>query len=56
MDRIIKAVLFGGKARVAIIETTETVNKAIKVHDLTPLAAAALGRSLTASVQFYCEE
>jgi molecular chaperone Hsp33 len=47
MDKIIKAVLFGGKARVALIETTETVNKAIKVHDLTPLAAAALGRSLT---------
>ena len=47
MDKIIKAVLFGGKARVALIDTTETVNKAIKVHDLTPLAAAALGRSLT---------
>ncbi len=47
MDKIIKAVLFGGKARVALIETTETVNQAIKVHDLTPLAAAALGRSLT---------
>ena len=47
MDKIIKAVLFGGKARVALIETTETVNKAIKTHDLTPLAAAALGRSLT---------
>ncbi len=47
MDKIIKAVLFGGKARVALIETTETVNQAIKTHDLTPLAAAALGRSLT---------
>ena len=47
MDKIIKAVLFGGKARVALMETTETVNKAIKTHDLTPLAAAALGRSLT---------
>lgn len=47
MDKIIKAVLFGGKARVALIDTTETVNKAIKIHDLTPLAAAVLGRSLT---------
>ncbi len=47
MDKIIKAVLFGGKARVALIDSTETVNKAIKTHDLTPLAAAALGRSLT---------
>ncbi len=47
MDKVIKAVLFGGKARVALIDSTETVNKAIKTHDLTPLAAAALGRSLT---------
>lgn len=47
MDRIIKAVCFGGKARVALLDTTEAVNKAIKTHDLSPLAAAALGRSLT---------
>lgn len=47
MDRIIKAVCFGGKARFALIDTTEAVNKAIKTHDLSPLAAAALGRSLT---------
>ena len=43
MDRIIKAVCFGGKARLALIDTTEAVNKAIKTHDLSPLAAAALG-------------
>ena len=47
MDKIIKGVLFNGKARIALIESTETVNKAIKIHDLTPLAAAALGRALT---------
>ena len=47
MDRVIKAVCFGGKARLALIDTTEAVNKAIKTHDLSPLAAAALGRSLT---------
>lgn len=48
MDRIVKGVCFGGKARVALIDTTEAVNALIKTHDLTPLAAAALGRTLTA--------
>jgi molecular chaperone Hsp33 len=47
MDRIIKAVIFGGKARVAIIDTTEMVNKSINMHNLSPLSAAALGRTLT---------
>lgn len=47
MDRIVKGVCFGGKARVALIDTTEAVNELIKIHDLTPLSAAALGRTLT---------
>lgn len=48
MDRIIKAVILGGKARVAVLDTSEAVNKSIRMHNLSPLAAAALGRSLTA--------
>ncbi|MFA5450346.1 MAG: Hsp33 family molecular chaperone HslO, partial [Clostridia bacterium] len=47
MGKIIKAVVLGGKARVAIIDTTEEINTAIDMHGLSPLAAAALGRSLT---------
>lgn len=47
-DRIVKAVIFGGKARVAVISVKNAVQKAIEQHDLTPLAAAALGRALTA--------
>ncbi len=47
MDRIVKGVCFGGKARVALIDTTGIVNELIRIHDLTPLAAAALGRTVT---------
>ena len=32
-----------------MLDTTEMVNKAIKIHNLTPLTAAALGRTLTVS-------
>lgn len=46
MDKIIKAVTFGGKARVSVMDITETVNKAIAVHGLSPLTSATLGRSL----------
>lgn len=48
MGKILKAVIFGGKARVAVLDTTDTVNEAIRLHKLSPLAAAALGRALTA--------
>lgn len=48
MDKIIKAVIFGGSARVSVIETTRAVNEEISIHNLTPLAAAVLGRSLSA--------
>lgn len=48
MDRYIKAVIFGGKARACVIDTTEAVNASVKLHNLSPLAAAALGRALTA--------
>lgn len=47
MSKIIKAVIFGGKARVAVLNTADIVNEAIKIHNLSPLSAAALGRTLT---------
>lgn len=46
MNVIKKGVFFGGKARVAIIDIKEIVNEEIKIHDLTPLSAAALGRTM----------
>jgi len=48
IDRILKAVILGGKARVAVLDTTGLVNQSIALHKLSPLAAAALGRALTA--------
>ena len=46
MNRIIKTGLFNGYARVAFIDVTDIVNEEIKIHDLSPLATAALGRSM----------
>lgn len=48
MDKIIKAVIFGKKARITLIDSTEAARKAADLHGLSPLAAAALGRALTA--------
>lgn len=48
MSEIMKAVILGGKARVAVSDTTDIVNQSIQMHQLSPLAAAALGRTLTA--------
>ena len=50
MDKIYKTLLFDGKISLAILETTDIVNKAIKYHKLTPVTAAALGRTMTASL------
>ena len=36
MGKILKAVIFGGKARVAVLDTTDTVNEAIRLHKLSP--------------------
>lgn len=46
MDRIIKGVLFDGFARVALIDVTGIANEEIAIHGLSPLACAALGRSM----------
>ncbi len=48
MDVLYKGVAFNGKISVTVIEATELVNEAIKIHSLSPLAAAALGRTLIA--------
>lgn len=50
MGKIYKTLLFDGKISLAIIESTDIVNEAIKYHNLTPLTAATLGRTMTASV------
>lgn len=49
MDRVVKALIFNGEISVTLLDTTEMVNRAIDIHGLSPLAAAALGRTMTAA-------
>ena len=48
MGKIYKGLAFDGQIDVAIIDSTDIVEEAIRLHSLSPLAAAALGRSMTA--------
>lgn len=48
MNRIVKGTIFGGMAKVTVIEITEIINEEIKMHGLSPLSAAALGRTMAA--------
>lgn len=50
MGKIYKTLLFDGKISLSVLETTDIVNEAIKFHKLTPLTAATLGRTMTASL------
>lgn len=53
MGKVLKGLVFDNQVSLTIIDSTDIVNKAIGFHKLTPLTAAALGRSLTACV-FMC--
>ncbi len=48
-NTITRAMTRCGNARALIINSTEMVNDAIKIHRLSPTCAAALGRTLTAA-------
>ena len=48
-NTITRAMTACGSARVILINSKEMVNDAIRIHHLSPTAAAALGRTLTAS-------
>ncbi len=48
MGKIAKGIIFDGKARVAVIDIKDIVSKEIALHNMSPLAAAALGRAMTA--------
>ncbi len=49
-DYIIRATDKGGNIRVFIARTTDLVEEARKIHNATPTAIAALGRTMTATV------
>lgn len=48
MDKIIRATAKDGMVRIIAGDTRELVNKGITIHECSPVAAAALGRMLTA--------
>ncbi len=50
MAKLYKGVAFNDKISVTVIEGTDIVNQAIEIHKLSPLAAAALGRSMIAAI------
>ena len=50
MGKIYKSLIFNDNISLSVLDTTDIVNEAIKYHNLTPLTAAALGRTMTASV------
>ena len=46
MDKIIRATAAGGFVKMAVITACDTVERARQIHDLSPTACAALGRTL----------
>ena len=49
MDYMVRGIAANGKLRAFAAVTTDLVAEAVRVHDLSPVAAAALGRVLTAA-------
>ncbi len=47
MGKIYKALMFDNEISVCLIDTTDVVNTAISYHKTSPVASAALGRTLT---------
>ncbi len=46
-DVILRGLVYDGQVSLAVADTTSLVNEAIRIHKLSPLSAAALGRTLT---------
>lgn len=49
-DKLIRGLGINDEVRIFTLDTTETVNEAVKRHGAYPTAAAALGRAMTATV------
>ncbi len=47
MNKLLKTLIFDNQLTLSVLETTDMVNDAIRLHKLSPLSAAALGRTLT---------
>ena len=49
VSKLYRALVFDGRVSLAVLDTTALVNEAIARHALSPVAAAALGRTMTAA-------
>ena len=47
MNKLLKTIVFDNEITLSVLDTTDMVNEAIRIHNLTPVCAAALGRTLT---------
>ena len=52
MDQLVKAAAAGGELRIFAAVTTNLVAEAMRRHDCWPVAAAALGRTMTGALLF----
>lgn len=48
MNVLLKTLIFDGDISVSVLDTTDMVNQAIRIHKTSPVCSAALGRTLTA--------
>ena len=46
-DIILRGLVFDKQARIAVIDTSEMLIHASKIHNLVPIAQNAMGRALT---------
>ena len=54
-DKLIKCLAYNGRVNIRVIETTEMVEEARKIHNLSPVVTAAFGRLLTVTALIGCE-
>ena len=54
-DKIIKLLAYDGKVSLICANTTELVEEARKIHDLSPVVTAGFGRVLTVASLMACD-